>query len=172
MTYLIGIIHSSACYQKPLFPNGTNKRANKSSPLPHLLHCSGPAAIAMMTAFCIGWEHQPRQGVCDEGPGGELVACLKGALLMSAAIVISAFVVGIILGSRFRVFVLVPAILFAIISTVAITFANGVGGGDIVLMTVAVTVSLQCGYVASLAAVYFAERSKLPGRAWRPSPFY
>jgi hypothetical protein len=70
------------------------------------------------------------------------------------------------------VFVLVPAISFAIISTVAIAFANGVSGGAIVLMTLAVTVSLQCGFVASLATAYFAERSKLPRRTWRPLPFY
>jgi hypothetical protein len=70
------------------------------------------------------------------------------------------------------VFVLVPAISFAIISTVAITFANGVSGGAIVLMTLAVTASLQCGCMASLAAAYLAERSKLLRRTWRPSPFY
>jgi len=91
---------------------------------------------------------------------------------MCAAIVISAFIAGIILGSRFRVFVLAPAILLATISTVAITFANGVSGGAIVLVVLAVMVSLQCGYVAGVAIAYFAERSKLSRRTWRPSPFY
>jgi hypothetical protein len=97
---------------------------------------------------------------------------LKGVLLMFAAIVIFAFAAGIILGTRFRVFVLAPAILFAIISTVPITFANGISGGASVLVALAVIVSLQCGYVAGVAAAYFAERSKLPRRTWRPSPFY
>jgi len=91
---------------------------------------------------------------------------------MFAAIAIFAFVAGIILGSGFRVFVLVSAILFAIISTVAITFANGISGGAIFLVTLAVIVSLQCGYVAGVAAAYFAERSKLPRRTWRSSPSY
>jgi hypothetical protein len=91
---------------------------------------------------------------------------------MSVAIVISGFVAGIILSSRFRVYVLLPAILFAIISTVAITFADDVSGGGIVLVTLAVTISLQCGYVAGVAAAYFAERSKSPRRTWRPSMFY
>jgi hypothetical protein len=96
---------------------------------------------------------------------------------MFEAIVISGFVVGAILGSRFRVFVLAPAMLFASVSTVAISFANGVNLLTSVLAVLEVLASLQCGYVGGGVAAYFAARIKLPRRAertkfWRPSQFY
>jgi hypothetical protein len=66
---------------------------------------------------------------------------------MILAIVISGFIVGCILSLRFRVFVLGPALLFAAISTSAISSTNGFGGGTIVLAVLAVMISLQCGFV-------------------------
>ena len=72
---------------------------------------------------------------------------------MFLAIVISGFVAGAILGLRFRVFVLGPAILFAAIGTVAISFANGLSGGT-ALAVLTVMVTLQCGYVAGVATAY------------------
>jgi hypothetical protein len=96
---------------------------------------------------------------------------------MFEAIVISGFMAGAILGSRFRVFVLVPAMLFATVGTAAVSFANGVSLLTSVLAVLAVLASLQCGYVGGLVAAYFAARIKLPHRAeraklWRPSQFY
>jgi hypothetical protein len=96
---------------------------------------------------------------------------------MFEAIVISGFVAGAILGSRFRVFVLVPAMLFATASTAAGSFANGANLLTSVLAVLAVLASLQCGYVGGGVAAYFAARIKLPHRAertkiWRPSQFY
>ena len=96
---------------------------------------------------------------------------------MFEAIVISCFVAGAILGSRFRVFVLAPAMLFATVSTVAVSFANGVNLLTSVLAVLAVLASLQCGYVGVVVAAYFAARIKLPHRAertkfWRPLQFY
>jgi hypothetical protein len=96
---------------------------------------------------------------------------------MFEAIVISSFVTGAILGSRFKVFVLVLAILFAIISTVAVNLANGVNLLTSFLAVSAVLASLQCGYVGGVVAAYFAARSKLPHRAertkfLRPSHFF
>ena len=96
---------------------------------------------------------------------------------MFEAIVISGFVAGAILGSRFKVFVLAPAMLFAAVSTVAINFANGVNLLTSFLAVLAVLASLQCGYVGGVVAAYFAARIKLPHRAeraklWRPSQFY
>src|SRR6516162_6444890 len=72
---------------------------------------------------------------------------------------------------------LVPAILFAIISTVAVSLANGVNLLTSFLAVLAVLASLQCGYVGGLVAAYFVARIKLPHRAertkfWRPSQFY
>jgi hypothetical protein len=96
---------------------------------------------------------------------------------MFEAIVISGFVVGAILGSRFRVFVLAPAILFATVSTVAVSFANGVNPLASFVAVLAVLASLQCGYVGGVVAAYFAARVRLPHWAerikfWRPSQFY
>jgi hypothetical protein len=84
---------------------------------------------------------------------------------------------GAILGSRFRVFVLAAAMLFATVSTVAVSFANGVNLLTSVLTVLAVLASLQCGYVGGVVAAYFAARIKLPHRAeftkfWRPSQFH
>jgi hypothetical protein len=96
---------------------------------------------------------------------------------MFEAIVISGFVAGTILGSRLRVFVLVPAMLFATVGTATVSFANGVNLLTSVLAVLAVLASLQCGYVGGVAAAYFAARIKLPRRAertkiWRLSQFY
>jgi hypothetical protein len=96
---------------------------------------------------------------------------------MFEAIVISSFATGAILGSRFRVFVLLPAILFAIMSTVAVCLANGVNLLTSFLAVLAVLASLQCGYVGGVVAAYFAARIKLPHPAertkfWRPSHFF
>jgi len=96
---------------------------------------------------------------------------------MFEAIVISGFVAGAILGSRFRVFVLAPAMLFATVSTLAVSFANGVNPLTSFLAVLAVLASLQCGYIAGVVATYFAAHMKLPHRAkrikfWRPSQFY
>jgi hypothetical protein len=95
---------------------------------------------------------------------------------MFAAIAISGFVAGAILGSRFRIFVLAPATLFATVSTVALSFANGVNLLTSFLAVLAVLASLQCGYAGGVVATYFAARIKSPHRAertklWRPSQF-
>jgi hypothetical protein len=96
---------------------------------------------------------------------------------MFEAIVISSFVAGAILGSCFRVFVLAPAILFGAVSTVAVSFANGVNLLTSVVAVLAVLASLQCGYLGGVVAAYLAARIKLPHQAehtkfWRPSQFY
>jgi hypothetical protein len=91
---------------------------------------------------------------------------------MILAIVISGFVVGYILSLRFRVYVLGPALLFAAISTSAISSANGFGGRTIVLAVLAVMLSLQCGYVVGLGASYITERTRFPIRAWKPLSYY
>jgi hypothetical protein len=62
---------------------------------------------------------------------------------------------------------LVPAILFAIISTVAVSLANGVNLLTSFLAVLAVLASLECGYVGGVVAAYFAARMRLPHRAER-----
>jgi len=96
---------------------------------------------------------------------------------MLEAIVISGFVAGAILGSRFRVFVLAPAMLFATVSTVAVSFANGGNLLTSLLAVLEVLASLQFGYVGGAVAAYFAARINLLNRVerakfWRPSQLY
>jgi hypothetical protein len=94
---------------------------------------------------------------------------------MFEVIVISGFVAGAILGSYFRVFVLVPAMLFATVGAVAVSFANGVNLITSFLAVLVILASLQCGYVGGVVAAYFAARIKLPHQRtkfWRPSQFY
>src|SRR5262245_49617584 len=73
-------------------------------------------------------------------------------LPMFEALAISGFVAGAILGSRFRVFVLAPAMLFATVSTVAVSLANSVNLLTSFLAVLAVLASLQCGYVGGVVA--------------------
>ena len=91
---------------------------------------------------------------------------------MFAAIMISGLAAGAILGSRFRVLVLVPAILFGAATTVAIGVASGINLPAVALAVLAVLASLQCGYIGGFAAAYLPERTKLSRRTWRPSQFY
>jgi hypothetical protein len=83
---------------------------------------------------------------------------------MILAIVIVGFVVGTILSLRFRALVLLPALLFAAITTVAICFANRTGAGIVVLAVLAVMGSLQCGYLAGSVVRYIiAQRADKHG---------
>ena len=91
---------------------------------------------------------------------------------MFAAIMIIGLVAGVILGSRFKVFVLVPAILFATANAIAISFAHGLNLPATVLAVLAVLTLLQCGYFGGVTAAHFAVRTKMPRRTWRPSQFY
>ena len=65
--------------------------------------------------------------------------------------------------------------LFATVSTLAVSFANGVNLLTSFLAVLAVLASLQCGYVGGVVAAYFAARIKLPHQRtefWRPSQFH
>jgi hypothetical protein len=71
--------------------------------------------------------------------------------------------VGTFLGSQFKMFVLGPAILFALAETVAAGFIRGTDSLDIVLSVLAVLGSLQFGYVGGgVAAVYLSVHPRLP----------
>jgi hypothetical protein len=62
--------------------------------------------------------------------------------------------------------------LFAIISTVAVSLANGVNLLSSFLAVLAVLASLQCGYVGGVVAAHFAARIKLPHRTERATKFW
>jgi len=71
--------------------------------------------------------------------------------------------VGIILGLRFRVFALIPAILLA--AAIIVLAGSGQKLSAIVLILVGTVVSLQIGYIAG-CMLRFVARSHLPyGRA-------
>ncbi len=66
---------------------------------------------------------------------------------MHVFLIVAAFV-GIILGLRFNVFVLVPVILLAIALITLREIATGQSAGVILLATFAAVVLLQIGYIA------------------------
>ncbi len=65
--------------------------------------------------------------------------------------VIMGVVVGAVLGLRYNVLVLVPAVLFAMLFAVIVGFARADGFWSIVLMTAALAVAVQLGYLAGVA---------------------
>lgn len=70
---------------------------------------------------------------------------------MAFELAIIGVVVGVVLGLRYKILILVPAVLFAMILAIVV----GVGRADsfwsIVLATVALVIALQVGYLAGIA---------------------
>jgi hypothetical protein len=60
---------------------------------------------------------------------------------------IVALLIGIMLGQRFRVLILLPAISFALIVAIGASVVRADNGWSIVLTAVAVTIALQIGYL-------------------------
>jgi hypothetical protein len=58
--------------------------------------------------------------------------------------------VGMVLGQRFKVLVLLPAIGVALIVAIGVGVASADSGWSIVLMAVSVTIMLQIGYVVGI----------------------
>jgi hypothetical protein len=92
---------------------------------------------------------------CVARPKG--VRKLRSGRAQMAVFLITGAIVGIILGLRFKVLVLVPVILLA---TIVIVLS---GSGDKLLTLVGTVVSLQMGYIAG-SIVRFLVRSYLPAR--------
>lgn len=80
-------------------------------------------------------------------------------------LIIFGVTIGAILGTRFRVFVVVPAIFFAAAIVVAIGYVNGLSGRTLSLALLAMLVSLELGYlVGCFGAAYLVGPDK-PRRA-------
>jgi hypothetical protein len=80
--------------------------------------------------------------------------------------------IGAVLGSQFKMFVLGPATLFAVCCTVAAGFVRGLSAYDVLIATLAILSSLQCGYFAGgVAASYLSVQTKMPRRSWTPSQY-
>ena len=84
-------------------------------------------------------------------------------------LIIFGVTIGAILGTRFRVFVVVPAIFFAAAIVVAIGYVNGLSGRTLWLALLAMLVSLELGYlVGCFGAAYLVGPDK-PRRAIVPA---
>ena len=93
--------------------------------------------------------------------------------MMAFELAIIGVVIGIALGLRYKVFVLVPAVLFAMILAIAIGVARADSVWSIVLATVVVVTAVQLGYLAGvvmraiIAAIFpprKGSRNSGPGR--------
>jgi hypothetical protein len=67
---------------------------------------------------------------------------------MAIEVAVIGVVVGIVLGLRYKVLILVPAAMFAMISAIIIGVAHADGLWSIVLMTVELITAVQLGYLA------------------------
>jgi hypothetical protein len=77
---------------------------------------------------------------------------------------------GVVLGAHFKVFVLMPAMLFASVATFALGFGSGANPHAIFLAMLVILASLQFGFVAGgVAETHFSARTKPPRRRWTPS---
>jgi general stress protein CsbA len=70
--------------------------------------------------------------------------------MMAFELAIIGVVVGIVLGLRYKVLALVPAVLFATILAILIGVVRADSFGSIVLTTVALVTSVQVGYLAGI----------------------
>jgi hypothetical protein len=68
--------------------------------------------------------------------------------MMAIEVAVIGVVVGIVLGLRYKVLILVPAATFATISAIIIGVAHADGFWSIVLMTVELITAVQIGYLA------------------------
>jgi hypothetical protein len=72
---------------------------------------------------------------------------------------------GVVLGAHFKVFVLMPATLFASAATVVLGFGSGANLHAIFLAMLAILASLQFGFVAGgVTETYFSVRTRPPRR--------
>ncbi|RXH10141.1 hypothetical protein EAS54_32350 [Bradyrhizobium guangzhouense] len=104
------------------------------------------------------------------------------------ALALGTVLIGMVLGIRFRVLILLPAILVAVTAVAVIAMVEGTSAGHAVLWSVIVTCLLQLGYIctALLATSVFRDvdeaqrsqptrtqslvsRSHAPGRRMKPS---
>jgi hypothetical protein len=67
---------------------------------------------------------------------------------MAIELAVIGAVVGIVLGLRYKVLILVPAIMFAMISAIIVGIARADRFWSIVLMTVELITAVQLGYLA------------------------
>jgi hypothetical protein len=87
---------------------------------------------------------------------------------MLIAITIFTLAGGAVLGLRYKVFILVPAVLFAILAVIGASVARGAGIWTIVLEVLVGATALQLGYVGG-SAFTLVRSVRKPSRV-RPTP--
>jgi hypothetical protein len=87
-------------------------------------------------------------------------------LPMMIFIALIGLLVGVVLGQRFKVLVLVPGIGLALVFAIAVGVADADGGWTIVLMAMTAITSLQIGYLAGIGIRHFrtTARANYPAR--------
>src|SRR6267378_2064058 len=70
--------------------------------------------------------------------------------MMAFELAIIGVLVGIVLGLRYKILILVPTVLFAMIFTIMVGVARADSFWSIVLTTVAVVTAVQLGYLAGI----------------------
>jgi hypothetical protein len=85
-----------------------------------------------------------------------------------AVLAILSFLTGTVLGMRFRVMVLIPAITCALAIAVAIGVFRQHTVGSVALIAAATVTSLQIGYMAGIAIRHFLAAVRTPGRRDAP----
>jgi hypothetical protein len=80
--------------------------------------------------------------------------------------------VGVVLGLRFNLFILVPTIGLALTMVVVTGMARGDGAWSLVATMIVVTTFLQLGYIggSGLAPAIDHDRASIPTLAARPDP--
>jgi hypothetical protein len=71
--------------------------------------------------------------------------------MMAIDVAVIGAVVGIMLGLRYKVLILVPAVMLAMISSIIVGVAHADRFWSIVLMTVELITAVQLGYLAGIA---------------------
>jgi hypothetical protein len=84
----------------------------------------------------------------------------KGNFLMVST-AISAALIGAVLGIRFKVVVLLPAIVVGVFSVALISAFSGDGAGTTALLAIVLVVTLQLGYLGGLLVRFVMAASRL-----------
>jgi len=84
------------------------------------------------------------------------------------AVTFGGLLLGAVLGTRFRVFVIIPAAIFGLILVALVAVVKGAAISSVVIAIVTYAISLQIGYLVGLFTRYLmvATRAALH-RSWR-----
>jgi hypothetical protein len=105
--------------------------------------------MAADPTICIGTLLGKQGEACRSFYGNNVKILLAGGAMALELAMISVLA-GAVLGLRYKVLILVPAVMFAMIFTLIVGVAHADGLWSIVLMMTAVGIAVQIGYVAGI----------------------